>query len=84
MHNNIVVDNAFHSRLDKELKSISLYSFLSSRQSKMSFGLRRNTRIREDTLHNATEDGRYKAKQLQQERKVKEYKDTIEKLEKKK
>ena len=49
----------------------------------MSFGLRRNTRIREDTLHYATEDGRYKAKQLQQERKVKEYKDTIEKLEKK-
>ena len=49
----------------------------------MSFGLRRNTRLREDTLHNATEDGRYKAKQLQQERKVKEYKDTIEKLEKK-
>lgn len=49
----------------------------------MSFGLRRHTRIREDTLHNATEDGRYKAKQLQQERKVKEYKETIEKLEKK-
>ena len=38
----------------------------------MSFGLRRNT-VLEDTLHNATEDGRYKAKQLQQERKVKEY-----------
>lgn len=49
----------------------------------MSFGLRRNTRIREETLHNATEDGRYKAKQLQQERKMKEYEETIEKLEKK-
>ena len=46
----------------------------------MSFGLRRNTRIREETLHNATEDGRYKAKQLQQERKMKEYEETIEKL----
>ena len=49
----------------------------------MSFGLRRNTRIREETLHNATEDGRFKAKQLQLERKMKNYEETIEKLEKK-
>jgi hypothetical protein len=49
----------------------------------MSFGLRRNTRIREETLHNATEGGRFKAKQLQLERKMKDYEETIEKLEKK-
>ena len=48
----------------------------------MSFGLRRNTRIREETLHNATEDGRYKAKQLQQERKMKEYEELQQDLKK--